>query len=55
MLKDGIDGSQKKKEAAEAFVDFLSESENAIRNMYYIGYTWSGTTVRREKIRSTMI
>ena len=44
MLKDGIDGSQKKKEAAEAFVDFLSESENAIRNMYYIGYTSSIAT-----------
>lgn len=44
MLKDGIDGNQKKKEAAEAFVDFLSESENAIRNMYYIGYTSSIAT-----------
>lgn len=39
MLKDGIDGDADKKQAAEAFVNFLSMPENAIRNMYYIGYT----------------
>lgn len=38
-LKDGIDGDVKRDEAAEAFVNFLAKSENAIRNMYYIGYT----------------
>lgn len=38
-LKDGIDGDDKRDEAAEAFVNFLAKSENAIRNMYYIGYT----------------
>ena len=41
MLKDGIDGSEKKQIAAEAFVNFLSRPDNAIRNMYYIGYTSS--------------
>ncbi len=39
MLKDGINGNEKKQAAAEAFVNFLSRPENAIRNMYYIGYT----------------
>lgn len=39
MLKDGIGGNEKKQEAAEAFVNFLSRPDNAIRNMYYIGYT----------------
>lgn len=39
MLKDGIGNNERKKEAAEAFVNFLSKPENAIRNMYYIGYT----------------
>ena len=39
MLKDGIDGNAQRKEAAEEFVNFLAQSENAIRNMYYIGYT----------------
>ena len=41
MLKDGIDGDEKKQIAAEAFVNFLSRPDNAIRNMYYIGYTSS--------------
>lgn len=36
MLK-GI--SEEKKEAAMAFVNFLSRPDNVIRNMYYIGYT----------------
>ena len=39
MLKDGIKGNEQRKEAAEAFVNFLSRPDNAIRNMYYIGYT----------------
>lgn len=39
MLKDGIDGNAEKKQAAEAFVNFLSRPDNAVRNMYYIGYT----------------
>jgi spermidine/putrescine transport system substrate-binding protein len=39
MLKDGIDGNEKKQTAAEAFVNFLSRPDNAVRNMYYIGYT----------------
>ena len=29
----------KKKQAAESFVNFVSMPENAVRNMYYIGYT----------------
>lgn len=41
MLKDGIEGNEKKQIAAEAFVNFLSRPDNAIRNMYYIGYTSS--------------
>lgn len=39
MLKNGIDGNAQRKEAAEAFVNFLSRPDNAVRNMYYIGYT----------------
>lgn len=39
MMKDGIDGNKKKQQAAEAFINYLSKPENAIRNMYYIGYT----------------
>ncbi len=39
MLKNGINGNKRKQTAAEAFVNFLSKPENAIRNMYYIGYT----------------
>lgn len=39
MLKDGVNGDEKKHIAAEAFVNFLSRPDNAIRNMYYIGYT----------------
>ncbi|MGN0812855.1 MAG: extracellular solute-binding protein [Candidatus Coproplasma sp.] len=41
MLKDGIEGNEQKKQAAEAFVNFLSRPDNAVRNMYYIGYTSS--------------
>ena len=39
MLKNGIDGRAEQKHAAEAFVNFMSMTENAVRNMYYIGYT----------------
>lgn len=39
MLKDGIDGDADKKLAAEAFINFVSMPENAVRNMMYIGYT----------------
>ena len=39
MLKNGIEEDPEKQAAAEAFVNFLSMPENAVRNMYYIGYT----------------
>ncbi len=39
MLKSGISGSEEKKQAAEAFINFVSRTDNAVRNMYYIGYT----------------
>ncbi|MDE7307033.1 MAG: extracellular solute-binding protein, partial [Clostridia bacterium] len=39
MLKSGIDGSEQRKIAAEAFINYLSRPESAVRNMYYIGYT----------------
>ena len=39
MLKDGINGDEAKKHAAEAFVNFVSRPDNVVRNMYYIGYT----------------
>ena len=39
MLKNGIGTDPEKKHAAEAFVNFISMPENAVRNMYYIGYT----------------
>ncbi|MBE5944538.1 MAG: extracellular solute-binding protein [Lachnospiraceae bacterium] len=39
MLKDGIGEDPDKQLAAEAFVNFMSMPENAIRNMWYIGYT----------------
>lgn len=41
MLKNGIAGDKEKQHAAEAFVNFLSRPDNAVRNMYYIGYTSS--------------
>ena len=34
MLKKGVGENEKKKEAAEAFVNFLSRPDNAVRNMY---------------------
>ena len=39
MLKSGIDGDAARQHAAEAFINFLSRPDNAVRNMYYIGYT----------------
>lgn len=39
MLNCGVEGHPEKQEAAEAFINFLSRPDNAIRNMYYIGYT----------------
>lgn len=39
MLKNGIDGDADRKQAAEAFINFVSRPDNAVRNMYYIGYT----------------
>ena len=39
MLKRGIGDDAAKQQAAEAFINFLSRPDNAIRNMYYIGYT----------------
>jgi len=39
MLKRGMQDDPEKKEAAQAFVNFLSRPDNVIRNMYYIGYT----------------
>lgn len=41
MLKDGIAGNEQRQIAAEAFVNFLSRPDIAVRNMYYIGYTSS--------------
>ncbi|MDE6598087.1 MAG: extracellular solute-binding protein [Clostridia bacterium] len=39
MLKSGIEGNEQRKTAAEAFINYLSRPESAVRNMYYIGYT----------------
>jgi spermidine/putrescine transport system substrate-binding protein len=39
MLKSGIGEDAEKQQAAEAFVNYLSRPDNAVRNMYYIGYT----------------
>ena len=41
MLKEGINGDADRQHAAEAFINFLSRPDNAVRNMYYIGYTSS--------------
>lgn len=38
-LKNGVDWTQNRHIAAEAFVNFLSRPDNAVRNMNYIGYT----------------
>lgn len=39
MLKAGLEEDVRKQHAAEAFINFVSMPENAVRNMYYIGYT----------------
>ncbi len=39
MLKAGVEGDADKQLAAEAFINFVSRPDNAVRNMYYIGYT----------------
>ncbi len=39
MLESGLSEDYRKQHAAEAFVNFLSRPDNAVRNMYYIGYT----------------
>lgn len=39
MLKQGINEDAAKQHACEAFINFNSRPDNAIRNMYYIGYT----------------
>ena len=39
MLKSGISQDPAKQHAAEAFINFCSRPDNAVRNMYYIGYT----------------
>jgi spermidine/putrescine transport system substrate-binding protein len=41
MLKDGINNDSERQQAAEAFVNYISRPDNAVRNMYYIGYTSS--------------
>lgn len=41
MLKSGIDGDPDRQHAAEAFVNYVSRTDSAVRNMYYIGYTSS--------------
>ncbi len=52
MLKKGIDGDKDKQHAAESFVNFISRSDNAVRNMYYIGYT---SVIAGEEGDDTMI
>ena len=39
MLKSGVEGDAAKQQAAEAFINYMSRPDNAVRNMYYIGYT----------------
>ena len=39
MLRSGVEGHPEKQHAAEAFINFCSRPDNAVRNMYYIGYT----------------
>ncbi len=39
MLKNGVGDDALKRHACEAFINFLSRPDIAIRNMYYIGYT----------------
>ena len=39
MLKAGIGKDKEKKQAAQAFVNYISRPDNVVRNMYYVGYT----------------
>ncbi|MBO4389520.1 MAG: extracellular solute-binding protein [Lachnospiraceae bacterium] len=39
ILQKGISQDPAKQHAAEAWINFLSRPDNAVRNMYYIGYT----------------
>lgn len=39
MLRRGIGEDAERQQAAEAFINFVSRPDNAIRNMNYIGYT----------------
>ncbi len=39
LVKAGIEEDPRKQQAAEAFINYISTPENAIRNMYYIGYS----------------
>ena len=39
LYRKGIEEDPAKQHAAEAFINFNSRPDNAIRNMYYIGYT----------------
>lgn len=39
MLRCGVENDPAKQHAAEAFINFISRPDIAIRNMYYIGYT----------------
>ena len=39
LLRKGLEEDPRKQQAAEAFVNFVSMPENAVRNMTYIGYT----------------
>ena len=39
MLKSGLSEDPNKQHAAEAWINFVSRPDNAVRNMYYIGYT----------------
>ena len=39
MCKKGLEENAEKKQACEAFVNFLSMPDNVVRNMQYVGYT----------------
>ena len=39
MLRRGVEGDPARQHAAEAFINFCSRPDIAVRNMYYIGYT----------------
>ena len=50
MMKNGISGDAKKKQAAQAFINYISRPDNVIRNMYYVGYTSVIAVLKRPKI-----